>query len=105
MPGLKLTGSCRKPALLMMLLLLGSIAGCSARTPTAEPALLAPPAALLAPCSEPKDSDAVLRHIAASRTREAADAYVRYVLDVRDAFDVCNGQLAALRQYYGEISR
>ena len=30
----------------------------------------------------------------------AAVAYARYVLDVRDAFELCNGKLSALRGWY-----
>ena len=33
---------------------------------------------------------------------DAATEYVRYVLEVRDAFQLCNGQLAVLREWWSE---
>lgn len=41
----------------------------------------------------------MLELLRAKRPDDAATAYVRYVLDVRDAFQICNGQLAAAREY------
>lgn len=78
--------------------------GCSARTPSAAPPLR-PPIELLASCIEPQGAETALAFFTKGQYGKAAEAHVRYVLDVRDAFDLCNGQLAALRLYYEELSR
>lgn len=63
-----------------------------------------PPALLLTPCIEPVEGGA-LAYFMQGEYEKAADAHVRYVLDVRDAFEICNSKFAALRQYYKEVSR
>lgn len=60
---------------------------------------------LLSPCIEPVNSGEALVFFQKGQYERAAESHVRYVLDVRDAFEICNGQLAALRQYYEELSR
>lgn len=72
--------------------------GCSKPTSPGV-VVLTPPMALLEPCQEPAGSPEVLELLRAHRTDDAATAYVRYVLDVRDAFQICNGQLSAAREY------
>lgn len=46
----------------------------------------------------------MLRLLSEQRVDEAATEYARYVLDVRDSFDVCNAQMRALRQYVDDMS-
>lgn len=64
-----------------------------------------PPMELMSPCIEPAYSGDVLVYFQKGQYERAAESHVRYVLDVRDAFELCNGQLAALREYYKELSR
>lgn len=54
---------------------------------------------LLGDCAEPAEPGAVLRLLKKGDTDEAALAYVRYVLDVRDSLQLCNGRLKEVRQY------
>lgn len=59
----------------------------------------------MTPCIEPGGGGEVLSFFTRGEYEKAAEAHVRYVLDVRDAFELCNGKFAALRQYYEEVSR
>lgn len=54
---------------------------------------------LMDPCLEPQNSYQVLELIDTGRKDEAKLAFVHYVLDVRDGFDVCNGQLVHIKDY------
>lgn len=56
-----------------------------------------PPMALLERCIEPDEPVEVLVLLRKGRVDDAAAAYAKYVLDVRDAFQVCNGRLSSLR--------
>lgn len=58
----------------------------------------------MTPCSEPVEGGALV-YFMQGEYEKAADAHVRYVLDVRDAFELCNARLAALRQYYKDVTR
>lgn len=60
---------------------------------------------LTAPCIEPDAPEDALALFSQGKYEQAAEAHVRYVLDVRDAFQICNGKLAALRKYYESVSR
>lgn len=51
-------------------------------------------------CREPETSTAVMGMLREGNPDMAAVAYARYVLDVRDAFELCNGKLSALRGWY-----
>lgn len=57
------------------------------------------------PCQEPQNSGDVLRLLQAGDVRGAALAHVRYALDVRDSFSICNAQLEALRVYTETMSK
>lgn len=46
----------------------------------------------------------MLALLQAGNSEDAAVAYVRYVLDVRDAFQLCNGQLSAIRDYSSSMA-
>lgn len=59
-----------------------------------------PPKALLEDCVEPAESGKVIALLRENRPDDAAVEYARYVLDVRDGFQVCNGRFKALREYY-----
>lgn len=78
-------------------------AACSTRTQ--PPVVVTPPASLMAPCQEPKNSGEVLTLLQAGDVRGAALAHVRYALDVRDSFELCNAQLEALRVYTETMSK
>lgn len=41
----------------------------------------------------------MLQLLKTGNSDEAAVEYVRYVLDVRDSFQLCNGRLQAAREY------
>lgn len=60
---------------------------------------------LLAPCREPDNAGQALEFMDGGEFEKAAEAYVRYVLDVRDAIELCDARFAALRKYYEELSR
>lgn len=84
----------------VLLVMSGSTILCACSKPTSpDVVVLTPPMALLAPCQEPEGAPEVLELLRKKRIDDAATAYVRYVLDVRDAFQICNGQLAAAREY------
>lgn len=68
----------------------------------AAPVLI--PAYLLTPCVEPGNADRPLALLKEGKKDEAATAFVEYVLDVRDAFEVCNGQIEALGEYAERMS-
>lgn len=55
--------------------------------------------ALLEPCIEPVEPSEVLVLLRQGKVDDAATAYARYVLDVRDAFQVCNGRFSSLREW------
>lgn len=105
MPGLRLTRNFL--TLMSSLALCGMtiMTGCSARTPSVEPVILRPPGELMAPCVEPANPGEVLAFFSRGEYEQAAGAYVRYVLDVRDSFQICNGRLELLRQYYEDVVR
>lgn len=46
----------------------------------------------------------MLRLLGEQRVDEAATEYARYVLDVRDSFEVCNARLRAVRQYIDDMA-
>ena len=58
---------------------------------------------LLEECQRPVERG-VLRLLSERKIDEAATEYARYVLDVRDGFDICNAQIRALRKYADDMS-
>lgn len=50
-------------------------------------------------CQEPEAANRVLQLLKENKSDDAAVEYVRYVLDVRDSFQLCNGRLKAARDY------
>lgn len=88
----------RTACAILALLALTALSGCLKQTlPDAQ--VILPPAALLEDCREPEESGQVLLLLKAQRTDDAAAEYVRYVLDVRDSFQLCNGRLKEARDY------
>lgn len=67
--------------------------------------VLKPPVELMMPCIEPVNPGEVMMYFTRAEYEKAAEAHVRYVLDVRDAFEICNGRFEALRAYYGVMER
>lgn len=61
--------------------------------------VITPPEKLLADCEEPEEPGRVLQLLKENRPDDAAVEYVRYVLDVRDSYQLCNGRLRAAREY------
>ena len=70
--------------------------GCSTRTVYVP---FDPPTVLLEDCPQPVPHDDVLALIESGDRREAGTAYVRYRLQVAQAFDMCNADKAGLRAY------
>lgn len=91
------TGNLKSMVLLPILGILLISCGCSGKMP--PPAVIAPPLVLLEPCPEPEASHRVLELLDAGRITDAKLEYVNYVLDVRDGFELCNGQLGAVRDF------
>lgn len=85
------------PALLILTL----CGACSKKMP--QPVVIAPPLVLLEPCLEPENSYQVLDLIDTGDLNGAKLTYVHYVLDVRDSFEMCNGQLNSIRTYVEEM--
>lgn len=54
---------------------------------------------LLEDCQEPAEAGRVLSLLKVSNVDDAAVEYVRYVLNVRDSYQLCNGRLKAAREY------
>lgn len=61
--------------------------------------VLTPPASLMEQVDEPDDAGQVLELLRKKKYGDAATAYTRYVLDVRDAFQIINGKMKALREW------
>lgn len=72
--------------------------GCSGKTLT-DVEVITPPQELLADCPEPKEEQRVLELLKENKPDDAAVEYVRYVLDVRDSYQLCNGRLKSAREY------
>lgn len=77
---------------------LTGLSGCSSRT-LIDVEVVTPPEEMLADCVEPQDAERVLRLLRENKPEDAAVEYTRYVLDVRDSFQLCNGRLKAAREY------
>jgi len=57
---------------------------------------------LLTDCAPPNPSEEIktLRFLKAKDVDSAATAHASYVLDVRDAFDMCNLKIRNIRKYF-----
>ena len=86
----------------LMMIFGASLTACSPRTH--PPVVVTPPAILMEPCQEPQNSGDVLTLLQSGDVRGAALAHVRYALEVRDSFALCNAQLEALRVYSESMS-
>ena len=98
---MKITGNWKKLCAVPALLILTLCGACSKKMP--PPAVIVPPRVLLEPCLEPENSYRVLELIDTGDLDEAKLTYVHYVLDVRDSFEMCNGQLSSIRTYVEEM--
>ena len=92
----------KTPLICLTLIFGASLTACSPRTQ--PPVVVTPPASLLEPCREPLNSGDALALLQAGDVRGAALAHVRYALDVRNSFELCNAQLDALRVYSESMS-
>ena len=88
------------PALLVMLI---SIIFCGCSTKTTKLVVVRPPATLLVPCNPPESDLETLHFLKKGDTKSAATAYTRYVLDVRDAFDLCNSRIRNAVNYFDTV--
>ena len=68
---------------------------CAACAPQAERVVLAPPAELLADCPHPPVPETMVR----GSLRDYAVGATRRLIDYAEALDVCNAQLAAIREW------
>ena len=67
--------------------------------------MIEPPLILTEPCQEPQGSEAVLQYMLKKDYNNAATAYTRYVLNVRDGFQQCNGKLQNIREYTESVKQ
>lgn len=88
--------------LLTAMLVSMSLFACSTRTEHAV-TVLAPPASLMEQVDEPDDAGQVLELLRKKRYGDAATAYTCYVLNVRDAFQIVNGKMRALRDWSAAV--
>lgn len=88
----------RIAGIILAVSVLSVLSGCS-RTTLLDVEVVTPPEELLADCQEPTDAGRVLRLLKEDNVDDAAVEYVRYVLDVRDSYQLCNGRLRAAREY------
>lgn len=92
--------SLKRASSLLAPLVLTACFACSRQTP---PVIILPPASLLEPCLEPQNSGVALELLRNGDTDGAALEHVRYVLNVRESFQHCNGRLGAARKYVEEM--
>lgn len=85
-------------SVILALSVLTGLSGCSGKT-LIDVEVITPPEELLMDCPEPEEANRVLQLLKENKTDDAAVEYVRYVLDVRDSFQLCNGRLKAARDY------
>lgn len=62
-----------------------------------------PPESLLAECPEPAGDYAVFMRLQNNDIAGAARAHAEYVLNARDALDLCNSRLRGIRKFYEGI--
>ena len=62
-----------------------------------------PPAELLAPCPYPEGELDALSLLRSGELDKAAKAHAQYVLNVRDAVDLCNSKFSAIDQFYQNL--
>lgn len=103
MPECKVIRTSRMLVACLAMSVMINLCGCSKPTSPAV-MVIQPPAVLMEACPEPGESGEVLELLRVGNTEDAAVAYVRYVLDVRDAFQLCNGQLSAIRDYSASMA-
>ena len=84
--------------LLIPILMFCSVAvtGCASRV---EHKVIAPPPALLAPCQRPSMPEALLH---GNDIKDYAVASTRYIIDLEEQLDVCNGKINAISEFYAE---
>ena len=70
-----------------------------------KPVIIQPPLNLTEPCPEPQGSDIVLQHMLKKDYAKAATAYTKYVLNVRDGFQMCNGKLKHIREFTENVKK
>ena len=64
--------------------------------------VISPPESLLGECLPPPEDTSILEKLKARKIDAAATAYARYVLDVRDTFQRCEGQRQATIKWLRE---
>ena len=89
---------------ILALSVLINLSACSKRT-LLDVEVVTPPKELLADCQVPAESAELFRFLKDGNTDDAAVEYARYVLDVRDSFQMCNGRLKAAREYCDNMKK
>ena len=84
----------------LMLTLMTTFCACAV-TACAPPerVVLTPPPALLTPCPRPELPEAMMH----GNTRDYAVAATRYIIDLEESLDTCDGKLAGLREWRGRM--
>ena len=77
---------------LLLTCLSAAVAGCSGKTQTV---VLTPPKAIMAECPSPKIPDGLRQ----GDIKQYTVAATRYIIDLQETLDVCNGKLAGLREW------
>lgn len=67
--------------------------------------MVKPPETLLVECDYPDNGEEVLHYLKNKNTKDAATAFVRYVLNTRDIIDVCNSRIANIRLYLNKMDK
>lgn len=81
----------------LMLTLMTTFCACAV-TACAPPerVVLTPPPALLTPCPRPELPEAMMH----GDIKEYAVSATRYIIDLEERLDVCNGQIAGISEFY-----
>ena len=84
------------PLILSLTCLSAAVAGCSGKTQTV---VLTPPKAIMAECPNPQIPDGLRQ----GDIKQYAVAATRYIIDLQETLDVCNGKLAGLREWSAKM--
>ena len=94
LPGHKEPEMHLRPILLILLLIFSS-AAVTACAKAPRTVVLTPPQAIMAECPNPQIPDGLRQ----GDIKQYAVAATRYIIDLQETLDVCNGKLAGLREW------
>ena len=85
------------PMLLLMTCCVPVVTGCARQV---KHVVLAPPESLLTPCERPKMPENMMN---GNSLADYAIAATRYIIDLEESFDTCDGKVAAMREFFGKV--